>query len=170
MMKKICFIGLGIMGKPMAKNLIKAGYSLQVYDIVESAVKEVADAGAKGCSSIKEAVEGCDTIITMLPNSPHVKSVVLDEGGVAENAEKGALLIDMSSIAPSASKEIHDELAKKGIRMIDAPVSGGEPKAIDGSLAIMVGGEQKDFEEARTCLMLWKLSRACRAYRKRQHL
>lgn len=148
MMKKICFIGLGIMGKPMAKNLIKAGYSLQVYDIVESAVKEVADAGAKGCSSIKEAVEECDTIITMLPNSPHVKSVVLDEGGVAENAEKGALLIDMSSIAPSASKEIHDELAKKGIRMIDAPVSGGEPKAIDGSLAIMVGGEQKDFEEA----------------------
>ncbi len=148
-MKKISFIGLGIMGKPMAKNLIKAGYSLQVYDIVKSAVDEVAAAGAKGCSSIKEAVEGCDYIITMLPNSPHVKSVALGEGGIADHAKKGALLIDMSSIAPSASKEIYDELAKKGIRMIDAPVSGGEPKAIDGTLAIMVGGNEKDFEEAK---------------------
>ena len=148
-MKKISFIGLGIMGKPMAKNLIKAGYSLQVYDIVKSAVDEVAAAGAKGCSSIKEAVEGCDYIITMLPNSPHVTSVALGEGGIADHAKKGALLIDMSSIAPSASKEIYDELAKKGIRMIDAPVSGGEPKAIDGTLAIMVGGNEKDFEEAK---------------------
>ena len=148
-MKRICFIGLGIMGKPMAINLIKAGYSLQVYDRNPPKVEAVASAGARGCSSIKEAVEGCDYIITMLPNSPHVKSVVLGEDGVAENAKKGALLIDMSSIAPSASREIHDELKKRGIRMLDAPVSGGEPKAIDGTLAIMAGGDEKDFEEAR---------------------
>ncbi|HBR03862.1 MAG TPA: 2-hydroxy-3-oxopropionate reductase [Ruminiclostridium sp.] len=148
-MKRICFIGLGIMGKPMAKNLIKAGHSLQVFDLVKPAVEEVAACGAKGCSSIKEAVEGCDTIITMLPNSPHVKTVVLGQGGVAEFAQRGSLVIDMSSIAPGASKEIHTELVKKGIRMIDAPVSGGEPKAIDGSLAIMVGGDQADFEEAK---------------------
>ena len=148
-MKRICFIGLGIMGKPMAINLIKAGYSLQVYDRNPPKVEAVASAGARGCSSIKEAVESCDYIITMLPNSPHVKSVVLGEDGVAENAKKGALLIDMSSIAPSASREIHDELKKRGIRMLDAPVSGGEPKAIDGTLAIMAGGDEKDFEEAR---------------------
>ena len=148
-MKRICFIGLGIMGKPMAINLIKAGYSLQVYDRNPPKVEAVASAGARGCSSIKEAVEGCDYIITMLPNSPHVKSVVLGEDGVAENAKKGALLIDMSSIAPSASREIHDELKKRDIRMLDAPVSGGEPKAIDGTLAIMAGGDEKDFEEAR---------------------
>lgn len=147
-MKKIAFIGLGIMGKPMAKNLIKAGYELQVFDKVKPAVEEVAACGAKGCNSIEEAVRDSNIIITMLPNSPHVKSVVLGAGGVAEFAAAGSLVIDMSSIAPNASKEMEAELKKKGIRMIDAPVSGGEPKAIDGSLAIMVGGAQEDFDEA----------------------
>lgn len=143
------FIGLGIMGKPMAKNLINAGYDLAVYDVVDAAVKEVASYGAKACASIQEVAEQCDVIITMLPNSPHVKTVVLGEGGVIEYAKTGTLIIDMSSIAPTASIEIHNALKEKGIRMIDAPVSGGEPKAIDGTIAIMVGGKEDDFNQAK---------------------
>lgn len=143
------FIGLGIMGKPMAKNLIMAGYDLAVFDLIEDAVKEVAACGAKACGSIKEVVEQCDTIITMLPNSPHVKTVVLGKGGVIEFAKPGTLIIDMSSIAPTVSIEVHNALKEKSIRMIDAPVSGGEPKAIDGTIAIMVGGEEADFNEAK---------------------
>ncbi|HWR10595.1 MAG TPA: 2-hydroxy-3-oxopropionate reductase [Rectinemataceae bacterium] len=148
-MKKIGFIGLGIMGRPMAKNLIKAGYDLYVFDLVPAAVEELVSHGAIKCASVKEVAERCETIITMLPNSPHVKAVVLEDGGIVHYASKGALVIDMSSIAPSASIEMHRELRKKGIRMIDAPVSGGEPKAIDGSLAIMAGGDEKDFEDAK---------------------
>lgn len=145
----IGFIGLGIMGKPMAKNLLKAGKQLAVYDIVADAVKEVEAAGAVACASIAEVAKQSDIIVTMLPNSPHVKQVVLGEGGVIDNAKEGTLVIDMSSIAPAVSIEVHDALAKKGIRMIDAPVSGGEPKAIDGTLAIMVGGAQADFDAAQ---------------------
>lgn len=145
----IGFIGLGIMGKPMAKNLLKAGKQLAVYDIVTDAVKEVEAAGAVACASIAEVAKQSDIIVTMLPNSPHVKQVVLGEGGVIDNAKEGTLVIDMSSIAPAVSIEVHDALAKKGIRMIDAPVSGGEPKAIDGTLAIMVGGAQADFDAAQ---------------------
>ncbi len=144
----IGFIGLGIMGKPMAKNLLKAGKKLAVYDIVTEAVDEVAAAGAIACPSIAQVAQQCDVIITMLPNSPHVKQVVLGEDGVLAHAKPGTLLIDMSSIAPAVSIEVHDALAAKGLRMIDAPVSGGEPKAIDGTLAIMVGGAQADFEQA----------------------
>ena len=144
----IGFIGLGVMGKPMAKNLLKAGYSVYAYDVVEANVKNVAEAGAVACASIKEVCENCRDIITMLPNSPHVRTVALGEGGIAENAAEGTLVIDMSSIAPGASKEICAELLKKGIHMVDAPVSGGEPKAVDGTLAIMVGGEQADYERA----------------------
>ena len=99
----IGFIGLGIMGKPMAKNLIKAGYELAVYDLVADAVKEVAACGAKACGSVREVAEQSDVIITMLPNGPHVKSVVLGEDGVAAYAKKNALVIDMSSIAPAVS-------------------------------------------------------------------
>ncbi|NLN46424.1 MAG: 2-hydroxy-3-oxopropionate reductase [Clostridiaceae bacterium] len=149
MAKKIGFIGLGIMGKPMAKNLLKAGYALYVYDIVKAAVDELAAAGAIPCATIREITDNCDTIVTMLPNSPHVKTVVLGDGGVAQSARPGTLIVDMSSIAPMASQEIQKELVKKGIRMVDAPVSGGEPKAIDGTLAIMVGGEQADYDEAK---------------------
>lgn len=145
----IGFIGLGIMGKPMAKNLLKAGKQLAVYDIVADAVKEVEAAGAVACASIAEVAKQSDIIVTMLPNSPHVKQVVLGEGGVIDNAKEGTLVVDMSSIAPAVSIEVHDALAKKGIRMIDAPVSGGEPKAIDGTLAIMVGGAQADFDAAQ---------------------
>jgi len=147
-MKTIGFIGLGIMGKPMAKNLIAAGYPLIVYDLVASAVEDVVAAGAKGAASVADVAKNAETIITMLPNSPQVKEVVLGPGGIIESAKKGALVIDMSSIAPLASQKIAKELKAKGIRFIDAPVSGGEPKAIDGTLSIMCGGDKNDFEEA----------------------
>jgi len=149
MKKKIGFIGLGIMGKPMSKNLIKAGYTLYVYDIVQAAVDEVEALGANACSSIAEVTKNCNTIITMLPNSPQVKEVVMGKGGIIENANKGTLVVDMSSIAPLASKECEAALKEVGMRMIDAPVSGGEPKAIDGTLSIMCGGDQADFDEAK---------------------
>jgi len=148
-MKQIGFIGLGIMGKPMAANLLAAGYPLKAYfrDIEKSgALKE---AGAEICSTIRNTVRDCDIIITMLPNSPQVKEVVLGTDGVIQHAKVGALLIDMSSIAPTASQEISQALKNKDIRMLDAPVSGGEPKAVDGTLAIMAGGDPSDFEEAR---------------------
>lgn len=148
-MKRIGFIGLGIMGKPMAKNLLKAGYELSVYDLNTEAVKEVESSGAKACTSVAEVAKECKLIITMLPNSPHVKSVVLGEGGIVDNAEKGTLVVDMSSILPTVSQEMEAELKSKGLRMIDAPVSGGEPGAIAGTLAIMVGGEEADFNEAK---------------------
>ena len=146
---KIGFIGLGIMGKPMAKNLLKAGYALKVYDLNQAAVEEVKAAGATACISVAEASAGVAILITMLPNSPHVEAVLLGEGGVAEHAAPGTLIVDMSSIAPDASKAFAAALKQKGLRLIDAPVSGGEPKAIEGTLAIMVGGAQKDFDEAK---------------------
>ncbi|MBW8384015.1 MAG: 2-hydroxy-3-oxopropionate reductase [Youngiibacter sp.] len=149
MNKKIGFIGLGIMGRPMAKNLLKAGYSLKVYDLNKSAVADLVSSGAEECASISEVARDCSLIITMLPNSPHVKAVVLGEGGILESAAEGTLVVDMSSIAPDASKEMEKALSEKKLRMIDAPVSGGEPKAIDGSLAIMVGGSEVDFNEAK---------------------
>lgn len=145
---KVGFIGLGVMGRPMAKNLLKAGHEVYCYDVVEANVKDVAAAGAYACATIKAVCDNCMDIITMLPNSPHVKSVVCDEGGLRDSAREGTLLIDMSSIAPGASKELHALLQEKGVHMVDAPVSGGEPKAVDGSLAIMVGGSQEDFDRA----------------------
>jgi len=145
----IGFIGLGIMGKPMAKNLIKAGYTTAVYDINKEAVEEMVSEGAKACSSIAEAVKDAQIIITMLPDSPQVEEVLLGEEGVSSNAGANTLVVDMSSIAPEVAIRVSEILRGKGIRMIDAPVSGGEPKAIEGTLAIMVGGEKKDFEEAK---------------------
>lgn len=134
---KIGFIGLGIMGKPMVRNLLTAGHEMVVYDVVEDNIKEVENDGAKRASSAKEIAEQCTLIITMLPNSPHVKKAVMGEDGILEGAKPGTILIDMSSIAPLVSQEISEECAKKGIKMIDAPVSGGEPKAVDGTLSIM---------------------------------
>jgi 2-hydroxy-3-oxopropionate reductase len=150
---RIGFIGLGIMGKPMAKNLLKAGHTLMVYDIVEAPVKELVAAGATAGSSPRDVAAQNDLIITMLPNSPHVKKAVLGEGGVIEGAKPGSILVDMSSIAPLASREVAAQLAKKGIEMLDAPVSGGEPKAIDGTLAIMVGGKETVFEKVKDVLL-----------------
>jgi 2-hydroxy-3-oxopropionate reductase len=144
---KIGFIGLGIMGKPMSKNLIKAGYELIVVDRNQAAVDEVVAAGAKSAATAKDAAEQTDIIITMLPNSPHVKEVVLGANGVLEGAKKGSVFIDMSSIAPLVSRELAAKLAEKGVEMLDAPVSGGEPKAIDGTMSVMVGGKQNVFEQ-----------------------
>ena len=149
----IGFIGLGIMGKPMAKNLLKAGHTLVVYDVVAAPVKELVEAGATAGTSPKDVASRNDLIITMLPNSPHVKKAVLGEGGVIEGARPGSVLVDMSSIAPLASREVAAELAKKGVEMLDAPVSGGEPKAIDGTLAIMVGGKEAIFERVKDVLL-----------------
>jgi len=149
----IGFIGLGIMGKPMAKNLLKAGHTLVVYDVVAAPVKELVEAGATAGTSPSDVASRNDLIITMLPNSPHVKKAVLGEGGVIEGARPGSVLVDMSSIAPLASREVAAELAKKGVEMLDAPVSGGEPKAIDGTLAIMVGGKEAIFEGVKDVLL-----------------
>ena len=149
----IGFIGLGIMGKPMAKNLLKAGYSLVVYDVMAAPVTELVAAGATAGTSPKDVAAQCDLIITMLPNSPHVKTAVTGPNGVIEGAKPGSIVVDMSSIAPAASRELADELAKKGIEMLDAPVSGGEPKAIDGSLSVMVGGKEAIFAKVKDVLL-----------------
>lgn len=144
---KIGLIGLGIMGKPMSKNLLKAGYDLTVMDRNQSAVAEVVAAGAKSAPTAKAIAEQVDIIITMLPNSPHVKEVVLGENGILEGAKAGTVFIDMSSIAPLVSRELSAKLAEKGVEMLDAPVSGGEPKAIDGTMSVMVGGSQEVFDK-----------------------
>ena len=149
---KIGLIGLGIMGKPMAKNMLKGGYTdLLVSDLNKAAVEEVVACGAKAATN-KEIGESCDVVLTMLPNSPHVKSVMLGENGVAAYMRPGTVFIDMSSINPVASKEIAAVLAEKNIEMMDAPVSGGEPKAIDGTLSFMVGGKQEIFDTYKPLL------------------
>lgn len=149
---KIGLIGLGIMGKPMAKNMLKNGYTdLLVSDLNKAAVEEVVACGAKAATN-KEIGENCDVVMTMLPNSPHVKSVMLGENGVAAYMKPGTVFIDMSSINPVASKEIAAVLNGKGIEMLDAPVSGGEPKAIDGTLSFMVGGKQEVFDAYKDLL------------------
>jgi 2-hydroxy-3-oxopropionate reductase len=144
---KIGFIGLGIMGKPMSKNLLKAGHKLVVCDVVKAAVDEVTAAGAEAAATPKDVAKQVEIVITMLPNSPHVKQVVLGENGIIEGAKPGSVVIDMSSIAPLVSREVAGQLAKKGIEMLDAPVSGGEPKAIDGTLSVMVGGKKEIFDK-----------------------
>ena len=151
-MEKIGFIGLGIMGNPMAKNLLKAGYSLTVYDIVPEKIDDVVAAGAAAGSSSKEVAARSDVIITMLPNSPEVKEAVLGADGVLDGAGPGTILVDMSSIAPLASKEVSEKAGEKGVVVLDAPVSGGEPKAVDGTLAIMVGGPVETFEKVKDIL------------------
>jgi 2-hydroxy-3-oxopropionate reductase len=141
------------MGAPMAKNLIKAGHSLVVYDIIPASVEGLKAAGAATASSPQEVAAQSDIVITMLPNSPHVKEVVLGKAGVLEGARPGLILIDMSSIAPEASKEVYAACRAKGVAMIDAPVSGGEPKAVDGSLSIMVGGDEEVFRQVKGLLL-----------------
>jgi len=143
---KIGFIGVGIMGKPMSKNLLKAGYDLVVMDHNQAPVEELVAAGAASAESPKAVAEQTEIIITMLPNSPHVKEVVLGKNGIIEGAKSGTVVIDMSSIAPLASKEVYGELEKIGVDLLDAPVSGGEPKAIDGTLSVMVGGKKEVFD------------------------
>lgn len=144
---KVGFIGLGIMGKPMSKNLLKAGYELVVFDINQNSVNELVACGAAPAASPKEVAARVDIVITMLPNSPHVKQVILGENGVIEGIKPGTIVVDNSSIAPLIAREIAAALALKGIEMLDAPVSGGEPKAIDGTLSIMVGGKKEAFDK-----------------------
>jgi len=143
---KTGFIGLGIMGKPMAGNLLRAGYQLVVCNRSQGAVQELVAAGAEAASSPRQVGARCGVIVTMLPNSPHVKEVVLGPNGILEGAKPGTVIIDMSSISPLAVREIAATATEKGIEMLDAPVSGGEPKAIDGTLSIMVGGKQEVFD------------------------
>ncbi len=148
----IGFIGLGIMGKPMARNLLRAGYKLIAFDLVEAAIEDAVKAGAERGSSAKDVAARSETIITMLPDGPDVEKAVLGAGGVLEGARQGSLLVDMSSISPLTSQKVGAACAKKGVDFLDAPVSGDEPKAIDGTLAIMVGGRPEVFERARPAL------------------
>ena len=150
---KVGFIGLGIMGKPMSKNLIKAGHELVVNNKGDEALKELAECGAEVAQTAAEVASKCQVIITMLPNSPHVREVCLGENGIIEGAKEGTVVIDMSSIDPVQSKAIGAELAKKGIELMDAPVSGGEPKAIDGTISVMVGGNKETFDKFYDLLM-----------------
>lgn len=147
-MERIGFIGLGIMGKPMARNLMRAGYPLVVHNRSQGPVAELVAAGAQAAPSPRAVAEQADVVITMLPNSPDVERVLLGPDGVLAGARPGLLYIDMSSIDPGVTRALAARLAEKGVRMIDAPVSGGEPRAIDGTLAIMVGGSEEDFQRA----------------------
>jgi len=151
---KIGFIGLGIMGRPMAKNLMDAGHSLAVYDIAADRMKELTETGAVAGASCGDVAQQSEVVITMLPNSPDVRAAVLGENGVLQGAKDGTVLIDMSSIAPDASQEIDAACRAKGVWMLDAPVSGGEPKAIDGTLAVMVGGDKAVFEQVKDAVLL----------------
>lgn len=146
---KIGFVGLGIMGRPMAKHLVNAGYDVMVSDLNQELVSELVDMGA-GTGSYSEIGSQCDIVMMILPNADIVKSVIFGEGGIASSMKKGSIIVDHSSVTPVESNECYYELKKKGISFLDAPVSGGEPGAISGSLAIMVGGDQEAFDVAKT--------------------
>ncbi|MEU5101206.1 2-hydroxy-3-oxopropionate reductase [Streptomyces sp. NPDC021354] len=147
--RKIAFIGLGIMGGPMAANLVRAGHTVTGYSRGRAAVDALVTAGGRGADTIAEAVRDAEVVITMVPADPQVKEVALGEGGVLEHATPGTLLIDMSSITPQTSREVAAAARDKGVRTLDAPVSGGEAGAVEGVLSIMVGGEPDDFADAR---------------------
>ncbi|HEX9820356.1 MAG TPA: 2-hydroxy-3-oxopropionate reductase [Methylomirabilota bacterium] len=146
MAQVIGFIGLGIMGRPMARNLIKAGYPLVVHSRSQGPVEEIVKAGATAAGSPKDVAGQCDVLITMLPNSPDVEQVALGPSGIIEGARRGLVFADMSTISPIVTQKIGKALEPKGVAMLDAPVSGGEKGAIDGALSIMVGGDKAVFE------------------------
>jgi 2-hydroxy-3-oxopropionate reductase len=146
MAQTIGFIGLGIMGRPMAKNLIKAGYPLVVHSRSRGPVDELVKAGAKAVSSPKDVASQCEVLITMLPNSPDVEQVTLGKDGIIEGARSGLIFVDMSTISPIVSQKVGKALVAKGVKMLDAPVSGGEKGATDAALSIMVGGEKATFD------------------------
>jgi 3-hydroxyisobutyrate dehydrogenase len=151
-MTRIGFIGVGTMGLPMAKNLVKQGFSVTAYDASRDAVKAAAAGGMTGGATAAEAVATADLVITMLPSSPHVESVYTGDGGVLAAARRGTLCVDMSTIDPAVTRRVAAAARERGVRFIDAPVSGGVPRATDGTLAIMVGGAAEDVEEARPAL------------------
>jgi 2-hydroxy-3-oxopropionate reductase len=140
------------MGKPMSRNLLKAGYRLVVYDVVPGPIAELAEAGAARGESARDTASRSDIIITMLPDGPDVEAAVLNPGGILDGAKAGAVIVDMSSINPTVSQKVAAACAAKGVEFLDAPVSGGEPKAIDGTLAIMVGGKQEVFDQVSPIL------------------
>lgn len=152
MAKRIGFIGLGVMGKPMAKNLIAAGYHLTVHNRSQSSVNEVTEAGANMASSPREVAALSEVVITMLPDSSDSEKVILGENGALSGAKAGTIIIDMSSINPLVSQKIAQSAAAKGVEMLDAPVSGGEPGAIAATLAIMVGGKKDVFDQCSKIL------------------
>ena len=151
-METIGFVGLGIMGRPMAENLREAGYDLVVYNRSEEKADDFVESGGERASSPREVAEKSDVVITMLPDSPQVEAMVLGEDGVAEGTSEGMLYIDMSSIAPATTRKVHEVLDQKGADAVDAPVSGGQPAAESGELAIMVGGSDDAVERARPIL------------------
>jgi 2-hydroxy-3-oxopropionate reductase len=148
-LERIAFVGLGVMGKPMARNLLRAGYPLAVYDIVPAPVEELIREGAHEARSPKEAAEWAEIIITMVPDSLALEKVVFGDKGILEAVRSGMVLVDMSSIEPRTAKKVAKALAERGGGMLDAPVSGGEPGAVAGTLAIMAGGEKEVFERVR---------------------
>jgi len=150
--KTVGFIGLGVMGKPMASNLIKAGYQLVVCDINPNPVKELVNMGATAVTSPKEVAESCTVIITVLRNSTDVEAVVCGENGILEGIKPGSIFIDMSTIDPLVSRRVASLISEKGASMIDAPVSGGEPRAKDGTLTIIVGGSEEIVEKCKDIL------------------
>lgn len=150
---KIGFIGLGIMGNPMAKNLIKHNHQLVVYDHNQKVLEEFKGLGAEIASSARDVASQVNVIITMLPNSPHVRSVCLGEKGIVEASKSGLVVIDMSSIDPVESQSIGKALSEHGIELLDCPVSGGEPKAIDGTISVMAGGRKETFEKYYDLIM-----------------
>jgi 2-hydroxy-3-oxopropionate reductase len=149
---KVGFIGLGIMGKPMTRNLIKAGHQLIVYDVVSESIAELEASGAVRGKSAKDVAAQSEVTITMVPDGPEVEAAVMGQDGALEGARPGSIVVDMSSISPVVSQKIGAACAAKGVEFLDAPVSGGEPKAIDGTLAIMVGGKQEIFEKVMPLL------------------
>jgi 2-hydroxy-3-oxopropionate reductase len=144
---RVGFIGLGIMGKPMSRNLLKAGHQLVVYDIRPEPLREVVAAGAARGESSKDAAARSEVTITMLPDGPDVQAAVLGPNGVLEGAQPGSILVDMSSVSPLVAREVSSACEGRGVEFLDAPVSGGEPKAIDGTLAIMAGGKPETFDK-----------------------
>ncbi|WP_371500940.1 2-hydroxy-3-oxopropionate reductase [Kitasatospora sp. NBC_00374] len=147
--RKIAFIGLGIMGSPMAANLVKAGHRVTGFNLTQPPIDALVAAGGLGATSIAEAVEDAEVVITMVPADPQVEQVILGEGGVLENVKAGTLVIDMSSITPQTSIKVEAAATARGVRTLDAPVSGGEAGAIEAVLSIMVGGDAADFAEAK---------------------
>ena len=151
-MSRIGFIGLGIMGGPMAANLVAAGHEVTGYSRSRAKVDRLGQQGGTAAATVAEAVRGADVVVTMLPDSPDVEAVVTAEDGVLAHLPAGTLLIDFSTIRPDVARQVAEAAADKGVRMLDAPVSGGEPKAVDGTLSIMAGGSEDTFAAAREVL------------------
>lgn len=145
---KVGFVGLGIMGRPMARNLLKAGFDVTVYNRTRARTEEAASMGARVADTPKQAATGADVVITMVTSTPDVRELILGPNGVAEGTRPGAVVADMSTISPKATQEMAAELARRGVFMLDAPVSGGEKGAIEGTLSIMVGGDPEAFQKA----------------------